>query len=247
VSKWTKFAAVAVAMAVAAGCGGDDNGGQSLSTAEKQALVNALQTTEFGGLAAFVIDVVGSVGTLDVGTVNTALTTAFDNALSLSAVGSQAADYEGGVGIALQFDYDMEGEAYSGWFYGVFGWNDINTTDNTVGEWVMVGGFGEEGTLPSSASGTIEGGDVFAWYSSNDTAYYGTSGGASITGSSFSGSTDCSSSQAGFTFDCSYSAGRMSGDFSFVALSFNEATYTQSPISFSNLPAVRMILSITDQ
>jgi hypothetical protein len=246
VSKWTKFAAVAVAMAMAAGCGDDDNGGQSLSTAEKQALVNALQTTEFGGLAAFVVDVVGSVGTLDAGTVNTALTKAFDNALSLSAVGSQAADYEGGVGIALQFDYDVEGEAYSGWFYGVFGWNDINTTNNTVGEWVMVGGFGEDGTLPSSASGTIEDGDLFAWYSMNNTAYYGTEGEASVSSSSFSGSTDCSTSQQGITIDCEYSAGRMSGNFSFVAMSFGEATYTQAPITFSNLPAVRMILSVTD-
>lgn len=247
-SKWTKFAAVALVVSMAAACG-DDNGGttQDLTTAEKQALVNALSTTEFGSLAAFVVDVVGEVGTLDAATVNSALTQAFEQALSLSSVGSQAADYEGGVGIAVQFDYDVQGEVFSGWFYGVFGWNDINTTNNTVGEWVMVGGSGEAGSLPASASGTIEDGDVFAWYSLSNTPYYGTEGTASVTGSSFSGGTDCSASQQGITIDCSYSAGRMSGDFSFVAMSLGEDTYTQSPISFSNLPAVRMILSVTDQ
>jgi hypothetical protein len=110
----------------------------------------------------------------------------------------------------------------------------------------MVGGFGEEGTLPSSASGTIEGGDVFAWYTSTNTAYYGTSGAASVSSSSFSGSTDCSTSQGGVTMDCSYSAGRMSGNFNFTAETFQGASYTQAPIVFSNLPAVRMILSVTD-
>lgn len=245
-SKWTKFGAVALAVALAAGCGDDNGGGQDLTNAEKQALVTALQETEFGGLAAFVIDVVGEVGTLDAGTLNSALTQAFDNALSLSAVGSQAADYEGGVGIAIQFDYNISGEILQGWFYGVFGWNGINTSNNTVDEWVMVGGFGEAGSLPASATGTIEDGDVFAWYSASDVAYFGTEGGASVTGSSFSGSTDCSGSSQGITVDCEYSAGRMSGDFSFLALSLNETEYTQSPIAFSNLPAVRMILSVTD-
>jgi len=248
VSKWTKFGAVAVAVAMAAGCGGDNGGGgQDLTTSEKQALVEALATTEFGGLAAFVVEVVGEVGTLDAATVNSALTQALDGALSLSSVGSQSPDYEGAVGIAIQFDYDVQGEVSQGWFYGVFGWNDINASAGTVGEWLLIGGAGDVGTLPSSTSGTVEEGDVFVYYSSNDTPYFGLTGKASVSSSSFSGSTDCGASQQGFTIDCSYAAGTMNGDFSFTAENEGGDPYEQTGIVFSSLPAVRMNLSVTDQ
>jgi len=247
VSKWTKFGAVTLAMAVAVGCGDDSGpGGSDLSQQEKTALANALANTEFGGLASYVVQVVGSVGTLDANSATSAVNAALTNALSLSATGGLAAAYEGGVGIAIQFDYDFQGEVFTGWFYGVFGWNDINTSAGTVGEWVLVGGFGEEGTLPTSASGTIEDFDVFADYSSNNVLYYGTSGEASVSSSSFSGNTDCSASEQGITIDCSYSVGTMNGNFEFVATQVSgSGTYTQTPIQFTNLPALRMTLSVT--
>ncbi len=246
-SKWTKFGAVAVAVAMAAGCGDDNGTTQDLTTSEKQALVEALSTTEFGGLAAFVVDVVGEVGTLDAATVNSALTQALDGALSLSSVGSQSPDYEGAVGIAIQFDYNVGGEIFEGWFYGVFGWNDINASAGSVGEWLLIGGAGDVGTLPSSTSGTVADGDVFMYYSSAEVPYYATAGEASVSSSNFSGSTDCSTSQQGLTVDCSYAAGRMNGDFSFDAETLDgQTTYTQTPIVFSNLPAVRMTLTVTD-
>jgi len=247
VSKWTKFGAVALAVAMAAGCGDDNGTTQDLTTSEKQALVDALSTTEFGGLAAFVVEVVGEIGTLDAGTVNAALTQALDGALSLSSVGSQSPDYEGAVGIAIQFDYNVQGEIFQGWFYGVFGWNDINTANNSVGEWLLVGGAGDVGTLPSSTSGTVTDGDVFMYYTVSDVPYYALDGEASVSGSSFSGNTDCSTSQQGITVDCSYAAGTMNGDFSFTAETLDgQTSYTQTPIVFSNLPAVRMILTVTD-
>ena len=246
-SKWTKFAAVALVAAMAAACGDDEGTTEDLTQAEKTALANALATTEFGGLASFVVDVVGEVGTLDAATVNAALTTAFDQAMSLSSVGSQSPDYEGAVGIAIEFDYNIQGEIFQGWFYGVFGWNDINTSNNTVGEWVLVGGFGEEGTLPSSASGTIEDGDVFAYYALSGTPYYGIAGEASVSNTSFGSATDCSSSSQGITVDCEYAAGRMGGDFSFTAETLDAQTsYDQTGITFTNLPAVRMTLTVTD-
>jgi hypothetical protein len=247
VSKWTKFGAVAVAMVVAAGCGDDGSpSGGDLSQAEKTALANALATTEFGGLASYVVQVVGEVGKLDAATATAAVNRALANAMSLSATGTLSASYEGAVGIAIQFTEDFQGEIFQGWFYGVFGWNDINTSNNTVGEWVLVGGFGESGTLPSSASGTIEDFDVFADYSSNNVLYYGTSGEASVSSSSFSGNTDCSASQQGITIECSYSVGQMNGNFEFVAMqATGTGTYTQTPVQFTNLPALRMTLSIT--
>ena len=191
------------------------------------------------------MQVVGKVGRLDAGTVNAALHTAIDRALNLSVAGTQASAYEGAVGIAIQFDLSAQGTSESGWFYGVFGWNGINTSTNTVDEWVIVGGAGEESTLPSSASGTIESGDVFAEYANGTTYYFGTSGTANVSASSFSGSTDCSASQQGITVDCSYSAGTMNGDFQFTATTLSETTYTQPKVTFTSLPAVRMTISIT--
>ena len=245
-SKWTTmFGATVLAVGMLAGCSSDNGGTQDLTQADKTALTNALASTDFGPLAAYVVQVVGKVGTLDAGTVNSALHSAIDHALSLSVAGTQASAYEGAVGIAIQFDLNAQGLAETGWFYGVFGWNGINTSTNTVDEWVIVGGSGTEGTLPSSASGTVESGDVFAEYASGTTYYFGTSGTATVSASSFSGSTDCSASQSGITVDCSYATGTMNGNFAFTALSATEATYTQSNVTFTSLPAVRMTISVT--
>jgi hypothetical protein len=246
VHKWMKFGAVALAVAVAAGCGDDGSPeGTSLSQSEKTALANALASTEFGGLASYVVQVVGAVGTLDAGTATAAVNAALEEAISFSSTGAMAASYEGAVGIAIEFDYDFQGEVVAGWFYGVFGWNDINTSAGTVGEWVIVGGFGETGSLPSSTSGDIGTGNVFADYSMSNAVYYGTSGSASMSGN-FSGSNDCSATQQGITVECSYSTGSMNGNFSFMAEAISGGgTYTQTPITFANLPAVRMTIAIS--
>lgn len=244
--KWMKFGIVALAVTVAAGCGDDGSPEPSpLSQSEKTALANALASTEFGGLASYVVQIVGSVGTLDAATATAAVNSALADAISFSSTGAMAADYEGAVGIAFEFDYNIEGEVFSGWFYGVFGWNGINTSAATVDEWVLVGGFGDTGALPSSTSGDIGTADVFADYSMSNVTYYGTSGSASASGN-FSGSTDCSQTSQGVTVDCSYSTGTMNGNFSFVAEALTGGgSYTQTPITFANLPAVKMTLAIT--
>jgi hypothetical protein len=241
-----KFGAVAAMLAMGVACGDDDGGPGDLTNAEKTALAEALASTEFGGLAAYVVQVVGEIGTLDAAGATSAVNAALTKAMSLSSTGSLAASYEGAVGIAVEFEEEFEGEVFTGWFYGVFGWNDINTSTSSVGEWVLVGGFGEGGTLPSSASGTIEDGDVFAEYALNDVFYFGTAGEASVSAGSFSGNTDCSVSEQGITVDCSYSTGTMNGSFDFAAERVTgTGTYTQTPITFSGLPALRMTLSIT--
>ena len=246
-SKWTKFGAMTLALVAAAGCGDDNGSTGPLSQSEKTALANALANTEFGGLAAYVVQVVGDIGTLDAATATSAVNAALTKAMSLSSTGALAAAYEGGVGIAIQYTETIQGQTFQGWFYGVFGWNGINTSAGTVDEWVLVGGFGEDGNPPSSASGTIEDFEVFADYTNSDVYYYGTSGTASVSSSSFSGNTDCSASQQGITLDCSYSVGRMNGSFEFEAATINGSnTYTQTPINFTNLPALRMTISLTD-
>jgi len=246
VSNWTKFGVGALAVAMALGCSDSTSSNTTtLTTSEKQALTQALSTTEFGSLAAFVVQTVGAVGTLDPATVSAAMTSALDGALSLSVVGTQSTAYEGAVGIAIQFDVTSGSVTQQGWFYGVFGWNDINTTNNTVGEWVLVGGTGDVGSLPTSASGTVESGDVFVYYSSAQVPHYGMTGEASVSGSTFSGNNDCSVSQQGITVDCAYSTGSMNGNFLFMAETDAGAAYTQPKVQFSGLPAVRLALTVT--
>ncbi|MDH4045315.1 MAG: hypothetical protein OEY20_14325 [Gemmatimonadota bacterium] len=245
-NNWTKFGVAALAVAVAVGCGDDGSpSGDSLSQSEKTALANALASTEFGGLAAYVVQVVGSVGTLDAATASAAVNSALKEAISFSSTGAMAADYEGAVGIAIEFDYDIEGEVLSGWFYGVFGWNGINTSAGTVDEWVIVGGSGDTGSLPSSTSGDIGSANVFADYSMSNVDYFGTSGSASMSGS-FSGNTNCSQTTQGITVVCSYGTGTMNGNFSFVAEALTGGgSYTQTPITFANLPAVKMTIALS--
>jgi len=245
VSKWTKFGLTALVVTVAAGCSDSTSSGtQQLSTDEKAALTSALSSTEFGGLATYVIQTVGSVGSLTAAT-NAAMTQAVNSALSLAVQGVNSPAYEGAVGIAIEFDYSIQGQTSQGWFYGVFGWNDINATAKTVGEWVLVGGVGDAGSLPSSATGTVESGDVFVYYSKSQVPYFGTTGTASVSSSSFGGSTDCSQSSQGVTVDCSYSTGAMNGNFLFSAASESDATYDQSKVQFSSLPAVKMTIAVS--
>jgi hypothetical protein len=243
VSKWTKFGVAVLAIGTIAGCGSDSGSTSTLSQADKTALTQALTNTEFGGLAAYVVQVVGKIGKMDAATVNDAITTAFDKALSLSTVGVQGNAYEGAVGIAIE--YDELGQ--TGWFYGVIGWNGINTSTNTVDEIVLVGGLGESGTLPSSASGTVESGNVLAFYETPGHSYFGLTGTATVNSSSFSGSTNCGASSQGYTVVCTYSTGTMDGNFLFTAQS-DDATpldYTQPEVTFSSLPAVKITLQVT--
>jgi hypothetical protein len=244
-----KWGGSVLVLAMAVGACGDDGGpsGGDLSDQEKTALANALlqadTVTGIGAFAASILQVVGNVGKLNAAA-QAAITRAVGDAVRLSASGIAATGYDG-VGFAIDYDYNFEGNAFSGYFLGIVGWNGINTSTNTVDELVMVGGFGE-GALPSSASGAIEDGDVFAIYWDGTNGYYGTSGTAGATPSFGGPSTDCSQTVEGYTFECSYTTGSMSGDFEFLATG-QSVSYTQSPINFSSLPSVRMSVTVSDQ
>jgi hypothetical protein len=245
-----KWGVAAVVLAIGGGACGDDGGpgGGDLSSEEKSALAAALlqadTVTGLGAFASSIVQVVGDVGKLNAGA-QAAISRAINEAVRLSASGIAAADYDG-VGFAIEYDYDIQGQSFTGFFVGVVGWNGIDASAQTVDELVMVGGFGE-GALPSTASGTIEDGDVFSIYWNGTTGFYGIIGTASAT-SNFSGSsTDCGQTVEGYTFECSYTTGSMAGDFEFEALDDSEASYTQPPIAFSGLPALRMSIVVSDQ
>lgn len=235
-------------LVVAVGACSDSTGpgGTSLTQAEKQALVTALSSTEFGGLAAIVVQQVGQVGSLSAATVSAARSQAIDKAIRMAVASSAATAYEGAVGIAVEFTETQGTTSTSGWFYGVVGWNGINTSNNTVDELVLVGGVGDVANLPSSVTGTVESGAVFALYEAAGTLYTGTSGTASVTGSSFNGSgTDCSASGQGFTYDCNVVVGAMSTNFQFDAVNASQQTFSQTAVQGTSLPAIKMSLNIT--
>ncbi|MDH3496616.1 MAG: hypothetical protein OER21_07630 [Gemmatimonadota bacterium] len=246
-----QWGAVPVALALAVGSCGDSSGpGGNLSQAEKTALTQALVNTGglggFGAFAAFAIETIGEIGRLTPGT-QAALVRAIDDAVSLSVAGIAATEYDA-VGFAIDYNYSIQGETFQGWFLGVVGWNGINTSSNTVNEMVVVGGSDYEGTtsLPTSATGTIESGDVFAIYWNGSTDYFGVSGTATVSSANFTGSsTNCGGSSGGFTVVCSYQGGRMNGSFGFTA-GAESGDYTQPSVRFASLPAVKLTINVTD-
>lgn len=247
-----QWGVVPVALALAVGSCGDSSGPSGgLSQAEKTALTQALVNTGglggFGAFAAFAVETIGETGRLTPAA-QAAIAGALDQAVSLSVAGVAATEYDA-VGFAIDYDYTIQGQSFSGWFLGVVGWSGINTSTNTVDEMVMVGGSDYEGStsLPSAATGTVQSGDVFALYWDGTNDYTGTSGTATVTSSNFSGGgTNCGGSSGGYTVVCSYQGGRMNGNFGFAA-SGDAGSYTQPNVQFSSLPAVRLTISVTDQ
>ena len=230
--------------------------GTGFSPAEQQALINAL--TSSGALAnspaaGFAALVVGTLG--EVGTISASQTAAMDriveNGIQLAVSAALSSTYEGAVGV--QIGYDIDGT--QGWFIGVVGWNGLSTETNSVSQLVSIYHFDTDtGTPPATHSTTI-GLDglqqalprsdadhhlATATYWDGIDTYWGTNGSVNFSGSSFSGSNDCSQ----LTFSCTYSTGSMSGTFEFEsAILQGELTWTQVPVGFSNLPAVKLMIS----
>ncbi len=250
-----KFGILAVAALFAfTGCSDEidqlvDPGGEgNLNSAEKAALINALNTsgvlagTPVAAFSSFAIGILDEVGTISASR-SRAIDEAIESGIRLAVSKAAAASYEGAVGV--QVGWDIQGDM--GWFIGVIGWNGLDTQTRTVSEIVAVYGY-ESGTnqLPPSKEGTIgyvvgEEPSVTGMYWDGSTTFYGTSGNATMSGSGFSGSNDCS--QTGIS--CSYSTGTMNGNFNFVGSDMAEggSTYTQPAVNFSSLPAVKMMIS----
>jgi hypothetical protein len=235
---------------VAGGCGSSTEPGQTnFTAAEQAALANALASSgvlSSNPLAAFAGVVVGTidhVGTMSPAT-SAAVTQAVDNAIRLSAVGAEGSSYSA-VGLQISFTSDIGGQSTTGWFIGAVGWNGLNTQTNSVSELMIVGGSGDGATPPSSASGTIEDGDLTATYW-NGTRYEGTSGTGTVTASNFSGGgTDCSTTVQGITVTCSLQRGNMAGNVGFEAAEVGGTqTFTQPTVQFSSLPTVKLTINV---
>jgi hypothetical protein len=249
---------MAVAAAVAVGCGDDGTGpdGGDLSTAEKAALAQAL--TESGALgavpyasfAAVAVEFIGSIGTLDAGSAaSAALTAALENGLRLGVAHATSTSYEGAVGFIMNIEVTSGSVTDQAFFAGVVGWNGVNTSNNTVDD-LVVGAVYGEGLAPSSISGTVGSSTqtlfTIGSYWDGSIAYVGTTGGFSMNAGSFGGGTDCSGSGGGFSFECSYAVGSAAGDLDFDAESQTQATYTQAPLAYSGLPVLRMSISLSE-
>jgi len=222
----------------------DPGGEGTLNQAGKAALINALNTSGVlaGSPAALystlVVGLLNDVGTLSASQAR-AINEAIESGIRLAVSNTNAASYEGAVGV--QVGWDITGSM--GWFVGVIGWNGLDIQTQTVSELVAVYDYNMESNQPpSTATMTIgEDPNSTAVYWDGSSTFHGTSGDAAVTGSSFSGNTDCS--QVGLT--CSYSTGAMNGNFEFVGSDVAETagSYTQSPINFSGLPSVKIDIS----
>jgi len=221
----------------------DPGGEGTLNQAEKTALINALNSS--GALAGspvsafstMAIQILNEVGSMTPSR-SRAIDEAIEAGIQLAVSRAAAASYEGAVGV--QVGWDLDGQV--GWFIGVLGWNGLNIQTQTVSELVAAYGFevGETDQPPASAEGTIgEDPYVDGAYWDGSTTFYGTSGNVLLSGSTFTGSNDCSVS----VYVCSYSTGVMNGNLNFVGMSMSETTYTQPLVNFSGMPAVKMMIS----
>jgi len=222
----------------------DPGGEGTLNSAEKAALINALNTSGVlaGSPAALysslVVGLLNDVGTLSASQAR-AMNEAIESGIMLAVSNANAANYEGSVGV--QVGWDISGSV--GWFVGVIGWNGLDIQTQTVSELVAVYDYNLESNQPPATATMTIGEDLYstAVYWDGSSTFHGTSGAAAVTGSSFSGTTDCS--QTGIT--CSYSNGTMNGNFNFVGSDMAEpaGSYTQSPVNFSGLPSVKIAIS----
>jgi len=236
---WT----VAAALAVSA-CGDDEDAtgvnGATFTAAEKAALMEALTNTgAFAGTPAALYAPFALAGLDETGTISAGRSAAIDEAIesgiSLAVSTALATNYDA---VGVQLSFDIQGQ--TGWFIGVVGWTGLNTTAKTVDELVAVYSYGDGTTAPSNVQGSFGGDAVLEGSYWDGARYSATEGSASITGSGFSGSTDCSIT--GFT--CSYAQGTMSGNFGFTAQALETTdTYEQVPVSFTGLPAVSVTVS----
>ncbi len=223
----------------------DPGGEGNLNSAEKVALINALQTsgvlagTPAAAFSSLAVGILDEVGTMSASR-SRAIDEAIESGIRLGVSKAAASSYEGAVGV--QVGWDIQGS--TGWVIGVIGWNGLNVQTATVSELVAAYGYEEGNTNqpPATTSRTIgEDPYVTGMYWDGSTTFYGTSGNATMSGSGFSGSNDCS--QTGIS--CTYSTGTMNGNFNFVGSDMLEmgGTYTQPEVNFSSLPAVKIMIS----
>jgi hypothetical protein len=223
----------------------DPGGEGNLNAAEKAALINALESSgAFDGTpvslyASLAVQTLNEVGTISANR-SRAIDEAIEAGIRLAVSRAAASSYEGAVGVQVSWDF---GSVDVGWFIGIVGWNGLSVQSQTVSELVAVYGYQMGSSeLPPSTDASI-GEDLYAaaMYWDGLTTYHGMSGSALMSGSSFSGDTDCSQ----MAITCSYSTGTMNGNFNFVGSDMGEPAdmYTQPLVSFSGLPSVRITIS----
>lgn len=232
-------------------------GGETLTTSEKLALNTALTSSGAlngaGGAAAFAplaITLLPNIGSLSSG----AATAAVRGAIDASLRGVMAASYEGAVGVQIAFTFGTGASQETGSFTGVVGWSGLNAAASTVEEIVTAGALttgtapisgGQSTPIGGSATGPDRTGVGTYFVRTGQATYVGTSGAFVLNSATFgSGGVNCAAVAQVTT--CNYVAGTMSGTFNFAASKVSgtggAATYTQTPITFTNLPSLRITI-----
>ncbi len=248
---WKVGSLITAGALVFGACGDNGTGpnGSTLSASEKTALLNAVTQAgalgDLSGFASFLFIGLDDFGTMTAGQ-QAAVAGAIEDGINLGLSGVAADAYDG-AGVQIVFDVAVPGltERVQGWFAGVFGWSGL--TASGVSEIVTAGAIGLSGTPPSSGSFSIleidaDEGGLATYYSQAQGGFVATSGTVSLSGASFGGgSTDCSGGEGGITVTCSFVVGTMGGGFNFEATQITgSATYSQSQVNFTNLPALQV-------
>lgn len=251
-----KFGTLA-ALALAVACG-DSTGPGALDQAEKTALGNAL--TASGALAgspvaayaALVVNSLEEVGHMS-GAASSQLARDIEAAINASLA---ATEYDA-VGLVIDFSVPFGQDTFQGAAAFVFGWNGLSTSSNSVSELVSAGlvnlGTSATPTGTRSIDGPSETQLATATYyeRSTNSQYEASSGSVTVSSATFSESSqNCPGSEAQANVTCTFSLGTMGGQFAFAAEKLagtGAETYTQSQINFSNLPAIRVSLTVSGQ
>ena len=148
-------------------------------------------------------------------------------------------------------------ETFSGVAAFVFGWNGLSTSSNSVSEFVSAGLVNLGSTSSPSGTRAIPGisetqvATGTYYEQSTGSQYAATSGSVTISATDFSGSSqNCPGIEAQPTVSCTFSLGTMGGQFAFEAIKVigtGAESYSQSQINFSNLPAIRVSLTVSEQ
>jgi len=236
-------AAIAAAAVVSVGCGSSTAPANTGLTAQEQtALVQAIATsgalTSLGGqIAPIAVPVIPATGILSV------------------AGGGTSYD---AAGIEIVFNIPALGALGTGAFTGVLGWSGYDAGAGTINALVSGGAFtlgsatapgsGSYAVAPQAPGQTV---GIGAYWNrlaggASGATYTATDGSFELTQATFgSSTTNC----PGFDTTkgtCTYTTGTMTGQFHFTGLlDGGTTTWTQPMTTFTSLPAVKVMLTIT--
>ncbi len=219
--KLLSFSALGAVLALAA-CGNDNGpGGDSLSTQEQAALIQALSTHQVFAPGA-----------------SLALSPLFNEA-TVGTMGDFAA-----VGSQVKITIVDGSTSTTSVITSLTGWAGLDAGAKTVDSALTVASFLQNAaTFPSTVQADLSA-EGYATYYDGTSTYLANSGDFAVTSTAFGSTQDCPNIEPGSGINaCRFAVGTMTGSFDFEAENASNDTYTRGNTSFS-VPAVQLSITI---